>query len=122
MISITDANEYFTTRLFADEWTSANDTKKTAALNTAENMINTHFVLLDEINDVDVEETDSYLHAVCEQALHLLKFSNERFQLQQEGVSQYRVDDISISMNKSLFSPVVKGFLNPIRLKAGDIC
>jgi hypothetical protein len=115
-VTITDAYDYFSTRLFSDEWWNSIDSTKTSALTTAENMIKSHFVLKS-----DAESSTAYLHAVCEQALHLLQFNKERFRLQQEGVTSYGVEDMSFKMENSLFSPIVRGFLNPIRLKAGDI-
>lgn len=104
-----NANDYFMKHIQFDKWNSFDELVKEQALTTAENLINGHFTLRSH-----AEETDAYFHAVCEQALHLLLFSKERFQLQSEGVNEYKVDDIQISMTNALFSPIVKGFLKPI--------
>lgn len=116
MINIEDANNYFLTRLFSDEWQNAEEPIKQSALNTAEKLITSHFLLQN-----DVEETEAYLHSVCEQAIHLLQFNKERFRLQNEGVTSYKVDDISINMNRSIISPIIKGFLKPILFKVGNV-
>lgn len=110
-------NNYFENRLNNDHWINSYETSKQSALVTAENLINGHFDLR-----TGAKETDAYFHAVCEQAFHLLTFSKERLQLQSEGVRQYRVDDVQIEMNYSLFSPLVMGFLKPIiKKKVGKI-
>ncbi|UNC92716.1 S8/S53 family peptidase [Candidatus Contubernalis alkaliaceticus] len=107
-ISIQKANEYFENRLFSDSWDNSTTTKKEKALKTAEQIIINQFDLRE-----DVLESDAYDHAVYEQAIHLLNFGRDRYQLQQEGVTNYKVDDISITMSNSLISPVVKGILKP---------
>ena len=67
-ISDDDANEYFETRLYVDEWDAAN---KEAALQTA-------FRSLNELDlDIDLDEDDTPVEALmqaqCEQALHEVK-------------------------------------------------
>ncbi|MEC1786082.1 hypothetical protein [Schinkia azotoformans] len=117
MINLTDANTYFSTRLHSDEWTNALDNDKTSALTTAENMLLNTFTLREGYQDIP-----AYLHAVCEQAIHLLQFDKERYRLQQEGVSSYGVDDQNFNMSYSIISPIVKAFLKPlIYKKAGDV-
>ncbi len=117
MIELSRANNYFANRLHNDHWINSSDTTRQSALVTAENLINGHFDLR-----TDANETDAYFHAICEQAFHLLTFSKERLQLQNEGVTQYRVDDVQLEMNYSLFSPLVMGFLKPIiKKKVGKI-
>ncbi|MBU9714422.1 hypothetical protein [Evansella tamaricis] len=109
MISLNQADEYFLNHLQCEKWSTFNEQVKENALHTAENLIKGHFTLRE-----NAEGTTAYFHAVCEQALHLLTFSKERFQLQNEGIHDYRIDDIHIQMNNAIFSPIVIGFLKPI--------
>ncbi|MEB1806601.1 MAG: hypothetical protein LPK26_04710 [Bacillaceae bacterium] len=117
MIELQKANNYFESRLHNEKWIEASDTTRENAITTAENMIKGSFSLRE-----NAEETTAYFHSVCEQAFHLINFSKERFQLQQEGVHRYNVDDIQIEMTNGLFPPIVMGFLKPIiHKKAGRI-
>ncbi|WP_163581115.1 hypothetical protein [Gracilibacillus saliphilus] len=108
-ISLTEANSYLDNHLFNDKWVEADETKKQNALNTAESIINSQFNLKD-----GAEESSSYLHATCEQALHLLNYAKERYQLQQEGVTYYAVDGLTFQMGNALLSPIAHSFLKSI--------
>lgn len=114
MINITDANTYFESRLFNEEWINADNTIRQSALTTSENMLLSHvessgYLLID-----DAKNKSQYLHAVCEQAIHLLQFDKERYKLQNEGVVIYRVEDVNIHMNNALISSVALSFLKTI--------
>jgi hypothetical protein len=93
MVDLSKANDYFSTRLFSDEWNTADDLIKTNAIITAENQILLKYSIPD-----NKKTTDEYFNAVCEQAIFLLQFDRERYQLQREGVTQYTVEDISVTM------------------------
>lgn len=116
-VSLTEANNYLTNHLHNQKWIDADDTTKQNALNTAENILKSSFSFRE-----GYEKTDNWFHAVCEQALHLLNFGKDRFQLQQEGVTYYAVDGVTLTMNNGLLSTVAKGFLKPIiKVRVGDL-
>ncbi|MBD1222753.1 hypothetical protein [Virgibacillus halodenitrificans] len=116
MVELSKANSYLENHLFNEKWADKTDPVKESALNTAENILLSHFNFRD-----GAEITDNYFHAVCEQAIHLLNFAPERFKLQQEGVTYYAVDGITFTMKSGLISQVAKGFLKPIiKLRVGE--
>jgi hypothetical protein len=116
MVSIEQADTYFLTRLFSDEWNASLD--KESALVTAENMIKAKFKF--KYTDYDIREP--YIHGVCEQAIFLLQYmKSDKYKLQEQGVNSYRVDDMSFNMRQTLISPVVKELFKPILLKAGRV-
>lgn len=113
-VSSTNADDYFTNHLFRDDWFNFVD--KDRALSTAENMILGSYILQE-----DYADNPAYDHAVYEQALYIIQRDRERWKLQNEGISSYSVDDMSFKMENSLFSPIVRSFLNKVRLKTADI-
>lgn len=106
MINQIDANEYLSMHTEVKAWSGLSEYEQTKSLNMAEHYINSFFELRD-----GTKEKAIYLHAVCEQAIHLIVFDKERLKLQREGVSSYKVDDISFQMNNSIISPIVTAFL-----------
>ncbi|WP_339227837.1 hypothetical protein NSQ77_19985 [Oceanobacillus sp. FSL K6-2867] len=116
MIETNKAHTYLENHLFNEKWIDAFEEKRQSALNTAESILQSHFNFRD-----GAKETDNYFHAVCEQAIHLLNYAPERYQLQQEGVGYYAVDGITFTMKNNLISPVARGFLKSIiKLRVGD--
>jgi hypothetical protein len=116
MVTIEQADTYFLTRLFSEEWNNSLD--KESALVTAENMIKSKFLF----KYTDYVTRQPYIHGVCEQAIFLLQYmKSDRYKLQEQGVNSYRVDDISFNMKQTLISPVVKELLKPLLLKAGRV-
>ena len=109
MMELNKANDYLMNHMFNEKWIDANVDKQQSALNTAETILDSHFNFRD-----GAEETDNYFFAVCLQAMHLLNYAPERYQLSQEGVTYYAVDGITFTMTNNLISPVAKGFLSKI--------
>lgn len=115
MIDLDKANDYLMSHMFNEKWID-NIEKSQSALTTAENILQSHFNFRD-----GAMETDNYFHAVCEQAIHLLNYAPERYQLQQEGISYYMVDGLTFQMKNNIISPVAKGFLKSIiKRRVGD--
>lgn len=77
LVTVSEADTYFTTRLGADAWTNSGSSK-TAALQTAENQLAAVYGAVSDKN------------AVCEQALFLLQdpAADRRASLQAQGVTQ----------------------------------
>jgi hypothetical protein len=80
-------------------------------------MITGAFNLREGYDDPESDNYTPFFNAVCEQAIHMLQFDQERMKLQREGVNQYNVDDLSFKMSYSLISPIAKAFLKPIIYK-----
>lgn len=118
MINLNEAHLYLQNHLFNEKWIDASEIKRQSALNFAETVLKSHFNLKG-----GYEKTDNWFHAVCEQAIHLMNYAPERYQLQQEGVGYYAVDGITFTMKQNLISPVAKGFMKNITIKrrVGDI-
>jgi hypothetical protein len=117
MISISDADTYFSTRLYSDKWTVADQNTKKSAINTAEIMLTGAFDLRVGYDDPESDNYTPYFNAVCEQSVHMLQMDKERRKLKLEGVSDYTVDDMSFKMSNALISPIAKAFLKPIIYK-----
>jgi hypothetical protein len=114
-MNLQKANKYLDNHLFNDKWVELDDDKKESALQTAKNILLANFNFRK-----GVEETDTYLHAVCEQAIHLLNMDKERIQLKQEGVSYYAIDGFTFQMDTSIISPIAKSLLKKItKLRVG---
>ncbi|WP_214480971.1 hypothetical protein [Bacillus sp. SM2101] len=103
------ANDYFINHLSYDDWMTFTNDKQQSALNTAETMLVNSFTLRPNYAD-----SNNFHFAVYEQAIHLLMFSKDRYRLQQEGVKSYGVDDVSVSMDNTIISPIAKKFLRPL--------
>jgi len=106
MINLTDVNEYLSMHVEKAAWEALSEEDKTGSLNMAEQYIDSVFELRD-----GTKEKTIYLHAVCEQAIHLITFDKERLKLQREGVSSYKFDDMSFQMVNSFISPITTVFL-----------
>jgi len=116
MIEISKAYTYLENHLFNEKWLESSEIERQSALNTSEKILQSHFNFRD-----GAETTENYFHAVCEQAIHLINYAKERYQLQQEGVTYYAVDGITFTMKNNIISPVAKGFLKPIiKRRVGD--
>ena len=80
-ISDGDADDYFETRVHADEWNSADSNLRLAALQTAFRSLQELTLNLDDLESDDQDEVDALLLALqqaqCEQALHELKHDLE---------------------------------------------
>ncbi len=106
MINLTDADVYLGKHIEKDAWNKLTESEKLNSLEMAESYINSAFDLRD-----DVKVKTIYLHSICEQAIHLLVFDKARLKLQREGVSSYKVDDLSYQMTNSFISPIASAFL-----------
>lgn len=106
MINLNDADAYLSMHVEAAVWTLLSNDEKNKSLEMAEHYINSVFELRD-----GTKKDAIYLHAICEQAIHLLVFDKERLKLKREGVSSYKVDDMSFQMDNSFISPIASAFL-----------
>ncbi|MBS4207449.1 hypothetical protein [Bacillus sp. FJAT-50079] len=116
-ILIDKADEYFRSHTEADAWDETLYDERESLLNKAETMINSVFDLRK-----GTEELEIYQFAIFEQAIFLATFDKERSRLQREGVTSYKVEDLSFSMNQSVISPIAYTFLKKhIYKKVGKI-
>ncbi|WP_416147899.1 hypothetical protein ACM26V_16850 [Salipaludibacillus sp. HK11] len=106
MINIQNANTYFDMHMEANKWFTLDDQSKETMLQKAESYIDNAFDLRDGTKD-----TINYKHAIYEQTIFMLTFDRERHKLQREGVTMFKVDDLSFHMTTSLISPVAHLFL-----------
>lgn len=115
-MKLTQVNNYLDNHLFNDKWQGLNDNEKESAIQTAKNILHANFNFRE-----GAEETDAYLHAVAEQAIHLLNMDKERRQLKQEGITYYAIDGITFQMDTSIISPIAKSLLKKItKLRVGN--
>lgn len=112
MINLSDANSYLYKHIESDEWLKLTEEEKSNSLEMAELYIDASFNLNDSVKSKPI-----YLHAVCEQAIHLLVFDKERLKLQREGVASYKVDDLQFQMNNSFIAPMTATFLKRYSFK-----
>jgi hypothetical protein len=112
MISIDKANEYFYSHVEANTWISLDEEIKSDLIHKAETMID-NFVDLRK----GTKELDIYQFAVFEQAIFLVTFDKERSRLQKEGVTSYKVDDLSFTMESMPMSPIAVAFLKKYTYK-----
>lgn len=116
-VNVQQANNYLKFHVNGEKWNEVDDEKKTYLLNLAEQYIENYFSLRDGYKD-----STNFQHAIIEQAIHMLTMDKERLQLQKEGVTTYKVDDMSFQMDSSFISPVVKSFLKRyIYVRVGEI-
>lgn len=108
-ITLEEADAYFE---YHDSW--FNHLERESALNRAEKMILALYG--DKLTDEAMQNV-RYSYAVYEQALHLVEFSKERYRLQLEGVTTYKVDDVSFNMSQSLVSPTACALLKTLLKK-----
>lgn len=117
MVSLNEANKYLSIHSESNAWISLEDGKKADLLEQAESYIKNTYNLR-----TNTEDSLNYLHAVCEQAIHLLTFDKERSKLQREGVTSYKFEDINFQMLPSFISPIAYSFLKKhIYKKVGEI-
>lgn len=117
MINLNEANKYLMFHQESETWLYLSDEKKVGLLEQAEAYINNTYDLREGTHD-----SLNYLHAVCEQAIHLLVFDKERLNLQREGVTSYKFDDMNFQMKNSFISPIAYSFLSKhIYKKLGEI-
>ena len=119
-MSIASANDYFSKRLWTEEWDNANDTKKEAAYNTAKNQI-------DSLSISNRFSNEDYKKSIYEQALFLLKLSKqdkERIKLQETGVKKVSLENISESYDSNNYARLcdfVKNIVNKYRFRTGEL-
>lgn len=111
-MNLNDADAYLSMHVESETWAKLSPEEQSNSLDMAEIYINAAFDLRD-----DVKEKPIYLHAICEQAIHLLVFDKARLLLQREGVSSYKIDDIQYTMDNSFISPIVTAFLKKHSIK-----
>lgn len=110
---LTEANEYFSNRLWTEDWDNENDTVKKKALSHAENQLN----VLNILEDLEDEKQNI---AIFEQAIFLLGLDEEdkeRLRLQSENVESINISG-GVSENYNLekgsnilLSPIVKDLI-----------
>ncbi|WP_404403809.1 hypothetical protein [Jeotgalibacillus malaysiensis] len=112
MITIESATEYLSAHPNEKFWIESDPVKQDSILKLAKAYIDSSFDLRP-----GTEETEAYFHAVCEQAIHLLSFDKERFNLINQGVRNYKYEDIQVDVRGNLISPIVFGFLKKHKFK-----
>lgn len=126
-INLTEANEYFSSRLHADAWAEAADADKEKALAMATKAIDRQ-PLKGRKTDLaqemafprypDTEIPAAVKEACCEEALAILESGNsQRRKLQQEGVQSFSLGNMSeayaAGAGRGLLSQEAKELLRP---------
>ena len=120
MPTITEADNYFSERLWTDEWDSADDLKKNTALKHAKKEI-------DALNFSTKLSTEDYKKAIFEQTIFLLNLGPEdlkRLNLQAQGVTDVNVSKAvseSYQLNGTAYSPVVRQLKEKYEYQVGDL-
>lgn len=123
MANLSSANAYFEERLGADAWDSASSTDKEKALGQAERELEPYRYKVTPTN---------FAYAVYEQALFLLEAvstgteAGKRAELQQQGVTQFSVQGLSESYEKTPgnvqgIAPKAQQFLNQRGVRGGRL-
>lgn len=117
-----EANEYFSNRLWVEEWENANDTLKEKALNHAETQLN----LLGVFSNLNLSE-DKQNISIFEQALFLMELSEEdreRMRLQAENVESIDIqggvrEDYKLEEGSNIIlAPMVRDLLKEAAAEA----
>ena len=139
-ISLSDADDYFSTRLNSDSWTDKSDDEKKKALITATKQIDYHnFIGVKYDADQSLEFPRRYFHdiepfykydqeitdgevpqsvkdATCEEAIALLELNNDIAKKQRAGIESESIGDTSRSYN----SDIVKQRANGDKLESAE--
>lgn len=116
-INLENADIYLNYHIEFDVWFKSHPDKREQMLEKAEMYINNAFDLRTE-----AFTSPAYEHAVYEQAIFMIAFDKERHKLSREGVSIYKVEDLSFHLSPSLISPTAKMFLKKfIFRRVGEI-
>jgi len=126
-VSLTEANEYFSSRLNVDAWAEASDADKDKALAMAAKAINrqplkgrktdpAHTLAFPRYPDKEIPQ--AVKEACCEEALAIFESGNsQRRKLQQEGVQSFSLGNMSETFaagaGKGLLSQEAKELLRP---------
>lgn len=111
-MNLNDADIYLNRHKNSDAWNKLSEDEKLNSLQMAELYIDSALDLRGGTKDKPI-----YKHAIYEQAIHLIVFDNERFQLQQQGVTSYKFDDMNFNMDQSIISPITRTFLKKFTYK-----
>lgn len=111
-MNLNDADIYLNRHKNSDAWNKLSEEEKLNSLQMAELYIDSALDLRDGTKNKPI-----YNNAVYEQAIHLIVFDNERFKLQQQGVTSYKFDDMNFIMDQSIISPIAKAFLKKFTYK-----
>ena len=134
-VSLTEANEYFSTRLHADAWAEASDADKEKALAMATKAIDRQPLKGRKTDSAqplafprypDTEIPEVVKEACCEEALAILERGNsQRRKLQQEGVQSFSLGNMSEAYapgaGRGLLSQEAKELLQPWLIGAVNI-
>ena len=105
LVSLEWANDYFTlSRPKAEEWNNADDTERQRYLNWASVLIKSAFVFQ---ADVDLNNDDRVRIAVCEQALYLMRRTDEYPEALTKGIVSASVGTVSATFSKEFVAPLI---------------
>jgi len=99
------ATDYFTlSRPKADEWEIADDTERRRYLNWASVLIQSAFVFQ---ADVDISNDDRIRTAACEQALWLMRRTDEYPEALTKGIVSASAGTVSATFSKDFVAPLI---------------
>ena len=105
LVSLEWATDYFAlSRPKAEEWNSADDTERKRYLNWASVLIKSAFVFQ---ADVDISNDDRIRIAVCEQALYLMRRSDEYPEALTKGIVSASAGTVSATFSKDFVAPLI---------------
>jgi len=105
LVSLAWALDYFAnSRPQADEWEGAEDTERQRYLNRASVLIKLAFVWQE---DVDLENDDRIRVAVCEQALWLMRRTDQYPDALTKGIVSASIGGASATFSKEFVAPLI---------------
>ena len=105
LVSLDWATDYFAnSRPQADEWEGAEDTERRRYLNRASVLIKLAFVWQ---GDVDFENDDRIRIAVCEQALWLMRRTDQYPDVLTKGIASAGIGGASATFSKEFVAPLI---------------
>jgi len=105
LVSLEWATDYFAnSRPKADEWDTANDTERERYLNWASVLIGSAFTWR---GDVVVDNDDRIRRATCEQALWLMRRTDQYPDVLTKGIVSASAGSISATFSKDFVAPLI---------------
>jgi len=105
LVSLEWATDYFTlSRPKAEEWESADETERMRYLNRASVLIQSAFVFH---ADVDIADDDRIRVAACEQALWLMRRTDQYPDVLTQGLANAAIGGASATFSKEFVAPLI---------------
>jgi hypothetical protein len=105
LVSLNWATDYFEkSRPKADEWEGADDTERGRYLNWASVLIRSAFVFS---ADVDMENDERIRVAICEQALWLMRRTDQYPDVLTKGIVSAAIGGASATFSKDFVAPLI---------------